>query len=514
MRGGAPVGSSWYGLEPDLTDRALADRACLAVLDLVRSRCVTASVDAYSDYQEELPAPARAAQDELRARGASRRRGDPGMAVELDPADPQDWALLRAFAAWSIHVELDSAGGTLAVLHDCGRSISAELSPAEADGLGRALGGEVRVAALGTRRRGRPVLGRLGRRTLPPQVFTATLRSELGEPRRLRPISSSPRSRVWRARLAGRPVVIKQIVANADIDDDADQRFSRELAGLRLAARVDPPVVPALLGADPDARVLVLQRLTGRQLSQGWQLDYAAALARFHAAGRHVEPGTLPAWPGPEAEDVTAFLALAEWLGIAVPEALAADLQAVVGRSEQSNARCLLHGDPCPDNLVATPLGIRFFDLEQVALGDGLVELAYLRMGFPTCWCVTSVAAPVLRAAEQAYRDTWLAETGEPARGDLTEACIGWLLRGDALVARAERGTVDQLGRLADADWRWGTVTARERLAYRLGAVAELIGDDGAHAEFGRLAGAMHDAMLRRWPALRRPPARATIRQV
>jgi hypothetical protein len=240
--------------------------------------------------------------------------------------------------------------------------------------------------------------------------------------------------------------------------------------------------------------VLVLQRLVGRQLAEGWQLDYAATLARFHAAGRHVEAGTLPAWAGPDAADITAFLSLADRLGVATPPGIGRDLADLVQRGEQCTGQSLLHGDPCPDNLVMTAAGIRFLDLEQAALGNGLVELAYLRMGFPTCWCVTSVAGPLLRAAEQTYRAAWLLETGEHVRGDLTDACIGWLLRGDALVERELRGVSDLFARLVSADWRWGTVTARERLAYRLGVVTELIGEDREQARLGTLTSAMRDA--------------------
>ena len=275
-------------------------------------------------------------------------------------------------------------------------------------------------------------------------VFGEALRAQLGQPRRLRPLPSSPRSRVWRGPAHGQPVVIKQIVAGAD----ADQRFSRELTALRLAARVDPPVVPTLLGADPDARVLVLQRLAGRT-GRG----LAARLCRRSGPVPCRRParrrGDVARLGRPGGRRCHAFLTLAEWLGVAVPSAVAADLNAVVGRSEQSSRAVPAAWRSVPGQSGGDPAGVRFFDLEQVALGDGLVELAYLRMGFPTCWCVTSVAEPVLRVAEQAYRDTWLAETGEPVGGDLTEACIGWLMRGDALVARAERGTADQLARLS-----------------------------------------------------------------
>lgn len=148
-------GARWYVVVQDGTDRALAEQACLAILEVVRARTERVCIDAYSDYRDSLTARAQAAQDELRARGALRRRGDPGMAVNLDPTYPPDWELLRAYASWSIHVELDGSEGSLATLHDCGHSISARLSQAEADQLNRAPAGTLRVEALKTPRRHR-----------------------------------------------------------------------------------------------------------------------------------------------------------------------------------------------------------------------------------------------------------------------------------------------------------------------------------------------------------------------
>ncbi|HEV2886153.1 MAG TPA: hypothetical protein VGX49_04520 [Jatrophihabitans sp.] len=154
MTGNSRSGKSptrWYVVSEDVTDRELAERACLAVLDVVRARTRRITVDAYSDYRDSLSARAQAPQDELRARGqlsTGRNRGDPGMGVELDPSRPADWDLVRAYAAWSIHVELDSAESTLATLHDCGHSIGAELTEAEADQLAHLLAGVLRVEPL------------------------------------------------------------------------------------------------------------------------------------------------------------------------------------------------------------------------------------------------------------------------------------------------------------------------------------------------------------------------------
>ncbi|HEX4222672.1 MAG TPA: hypothetical protein VHZ97_09945, partial [Pseudonocardiaceae bacterium] len=91
--------------------------------------------------------------------------------------------------------------------------------------------------------------------------FGADLLDQLGTPRKARKLVSSPRSRVWRVELADGPAVVKQLVAG----DGADERYARELAALRIAARARPPIVPAVLGTDPVDRVLVLAAVEHRR---------------------------------------------------------------------------------------------------------------------------------------------------------------------------------------------------------------------------------------------------------
>ncbi|MET9663316.1 aminoglycoside phosphotransferase family protein [Streptomyces sp. NPDC006510] len=330
--------------------------------------------------------------------------------------------------------------------------------------------------------------------------FGDGLRAELGSPGRSRRLDSSPRSRVWRVELAGGPAVVKQIVDGPD----AEQRYGRELAALRLAARADEPVVPALLGTDPGERVLVLEHLDHRRPPGDWIVDYAAALARLHATARPGDAGVLPRWLGPDEADIESFLGLAGALGVPVAPGVSGELCDLVDRLGRAPGHALLHGDPCPGNDLHTTGGIRFIDFEQASLGSGLVELAYLRIGFPTCWCVTAAAAPLLDRAEVAYRTAWRTETGTEPHGDLTDACAGWLLRGDALVERARRGTTDHLARIPDRDWKWGTATARQRLVHRLGVVGRMTADRAGLSGLSRLSTDMRHRMLARWPTL--PP--------
>ncbi|MFG3257057.1 phosphotransferase family protein [Streptomyces sp. NPDC048172] len=340
--------------------------------------------------------------------------------------------------------------------------------------------------------------------------FGEKLRAELGVPGEGRRLDSSPRSRVWRAELSGAPVVIKQFVEGPE----AAERYAREVTALRLASRVEPPVVPALLGTDPDAHVLVLEHVDEGRPGEEWVIDHATALARLHAATGPDDSGALPAWSGPDESDVDSFLALAGALGVPPSPGVRAELDALVDRLRTAPGdHALLHGDPCPGNDLHSGGGVRFIDFEQASLGSGLVELAYLRVGFPTCWCVTAPPPPLLRAAEAAYRATWRDATGTDVPENLTDACAGWLLRGDALVQRAYRGTADHLALLPEQDWEWGTATARQRLVHRLGVVSGMAAEEGTGGlkRLGELATSLRAAMLTRWPTLRPLPTRRPL---
>jgi hypothetical protein len=345
----------------------------------------------------------------------------------------------------------------------------------------------------------------------------------------IREIASSERSRVWLVEFGGEPAVVKQTAGGAD----ASARYRREIAALTVAASVRPVVVPELLGLDADARVMVLEYVAhGGPTAAGWHADYATALARLHAVaatphrGPDPRPGTampserpadsaalsdsaggpgsadLPDRVGPALGDVQAFAGFAARLGVAVPSGAEDELAALVERLAVAGRGALLHGDPCPDNAVPTAAGMRFVDLEQAAWGPGTVELAYLTMAFPTCLCATATSDAVGAESIATYRGTWRAITGTDPDGDLTDAAVGWLITGDALVWRARRGAGDHLARAARRDWRWGTGTARERILHRLGVVAHAARNRDDLARVARLCSDLSAAMLRRWTGL------------
>lgn len=328
------------------------------------------------------------------------------------------------------------------------------------------------------------------------------LTTMLGEPKPVRRLSSSRRSRVWLAEFDGAAAIVKQIVAG----EGADDRFSREIAALRLADRARPAVAPLLLATDPGKRVLVLEYLVSRPSAPDWLTDYAVALARLHATTNARDEGVLPVEATAGPDDVRAFIALAGALDVTVPAAAVEELDQLLDRLQPAGHHALLHGNPCRDNDVYTEEGTRFVDFEQASLGNGLTELAYLRVGFPTCWCSIDVSASARIEAESAYHEMWKELTGTDSRDDLADACVGWLIRGNSLVPRAQRGSTDYLARVARRDWHWGTATVRGRLLHRLAVVAGCR-DQPTLTNIAELSQAMHDEMHRRWPKLRTLPA-------
>ncbi|MFF7247265.1 phosphotransferase family protein [Embleya sp. NPDC008237] len=335
-----------------------------------------------------------------------------------------------------------------------------------------------------------------------------TLRAVFGPPKKAKLLDSSPRSRVWQVEFGGERAIVKQITDAGDNRYGAPERFAREVAGLRLAAR--GPVGPRVLGADPDGCVMVLEYLDDLGRTDDWMPGHAEALARLHALTGPADATELPAWRPPSEADADSFLALATTLGVPIPPGAPDELAALLTRLDPAGRYALLHGDPCPGNDLRTVDGVRFVDFEQAALGDGLVELAYFRVAFPTCWCAMSVTGAPLAEVEAVYASTWRTLTGQATdtEAGIADACAGWLIRGDALVERAHRDQADQLARVPVADFTWGPVSARERLVHRLDVVAATTSEP-LH-ELAILARRLHHHLLKTWPTLQPLPGPET----
>jgi hypothetical protein len=128
----------------------------------------------------------------------------------------------------------------------------------------------------------------------------------------------------------------------------------------------------------------------------------------------------------------------------------------------------LVHGDPCPDNVLLTPQGATFLDFEFAAPGHALIDAAYWRMGFPTCWCAGRIPDTVADRVEQAYRDA-VADAIPQARVDAEfhrEYAV-------AVVVRLFASLEWHLDSALKSDSTWGIATKRNRILWHLQSAIE-----------------------------------------
>lgn len=96
----------FYVVDKDILDRDEAAFVSAVVLDVLGEDAAGAWVDAYSDFDDEMPEAVKAVQVALMELGARQHRRDPGMGIELDLSNPVHARLLERFAPWSINVDL------------------------------------------------------------------------------------------------------------------------------------------------------------------------------------------------------------------------------------------------------------------------------------------------------------------------------------------------------------------------------------------------------------------------
>jgi hypothetical protein len=341
---------------------------------------------------------------------------------------------------------------------------------------------------------------------------------------------SSPRSVVRRLRLRGTWCGHDQLIIKQAVGEGAAKRFVWELAALRFLASldIDPPVAPRLFAWDASAQLLLLEDLGDHSLATTLLgqdraaahtalVAYATGLGRLHARTAGRESGAAAVGEALEAApeylgnsrggcDGVGFRRLCEAAGVAVDAAFDDDLHRVDALLTAPGAfRVLTHGDPCPGNERLKHRGVVFFDFEASAFNHALLDGTYLNMAFPTCWCVGAIPPEVLSDAQAVYRETLAA--GVPQAADaaiysrhLLYASARWLLTGDAVVPRAQRGDDGHLLALLAADWSWGPSTARQRLLCRLLAFRKLALATNDLLGLAEIAFRLHRTLASRWP--------------
>src|SRR4051812_14768644 len=101
----------------------------------------------------------------------------------------------------------------------------------------------------------------------PNEIHAALARMGLtapGERPDLEPLTGGVSSTILRVALPSGPVCVKQALARLKVAAEwfaPVERYAAEVAWIRAAAAVEPAMVPAILGEDPQARLFVLSWL-------------------------------------------------------------------------------------------------------------------------------------------------------------------------------------------------------------------------------------------------------------
>ena len=347
----------------------------------------------------------------------------------------------------------------------------------------------------------------------------ALLTRALGEPGAVQAAESLwDRGHVFRLRLAsGRTVILKRKRRQWPI---GAQLFGDELAALDYLNGMPVPVAPRLLGADPQAGLLLMEDLgdgatladslmaAGRERVQAELIAYGRALGSLHAwsmghageaAGvraRHGPGSAGPRWRDAVQRGKEPFLTTAATLGVAshgVAEEIDQVHRMIVGTSYLG----LVHGDPCPDNVRLIDGTCRIVDYEHAGWGPVAYDAGYLLAPFPSCWCFARLPDEVAGPAVAAYRailETAGIELG-PEWESVTTAVLAaaFLGRGQMFAEALDRDDDD-----------WGTTTMRPRLLAWLRSFTGRAGD-GTLPRLQAAAAAMRDRLAERWAGARIP---------
>jgi hypothetical protein len=337
--------------------------------------------------------------------------------------------------------------------------------------------------------------------------------ADLGGPERrnliLRATASGPDG-------AARPVIVK---ATRVEGYDATSVDAWRTSGLikEWAAKALPGAdsSPALLAADLIQGVLVFEDAGAdlpslvQTLLHGTAAEaecaltaYATALGRLHAAtaGRAAEHAALVRAALPNAEVPPRGRTWIERVVSKAPALLGGtlpedELTLIEGRLLAPGPwTSLVHGDPCPDNVVLTSTGeALLLDFEFSVFGHALFDAGYWWMGFPTCWCAGALPVAVSRRLDAAYRAA-ADQRGVDDAAFVRESAIvnaAWLF--DSLAWLLEPALAD--------DEAWGTASRRARILHYLDVTIRRTGEAGVLPGINAVAASWRAQLAGLWPS-------------
>ena len=196
-------------------------------------------------------------------------------------------------------------------------------------------------------------------------------------------------SDIWRVDLERGPVCVKRALAKLRVAQDwfaPVERNAYEAAWMRRAAAVVPEAVPALLGQDAAAGVLVMDYLDPArhalwksELRAGRAVPEVAAAVGERLVRIHAATADDPAVAAEFATDRIFYdIRLEPYLvATAAGHPDRADALHELVATTAATRRCLVHGDVSPKNILIGPSGPVFLDAECAWYGDPAFDLAF-----------------------------------------------------------------------------------------------------------------------------------------
>jgi thiamine kinase-like enzyme len=222
-------------------------------------------------------------------------------------------------------------------------------------------------------------------------------------------------------------------------------------------------LVEPLLGSDQtQAESALLQYATC--LGQ-LHTDTLGKAAEFAELFKTISPGAKPTRPSTRVTvDIHKHQSILESLGIQPESSYLHDLEAInEALNDPGEFLAYIHADACPDNVLDTGKELRLIDFETGHFGHALIDAAYGRMMFPSCWCANRLPHKMVQQMENTYRAIFsqrcpIAEDDKIFEAALVKACGFWLL--NTLTRFLEHAL--------EKDLDFGTSTIRQRILARL----------------------------------------------
>jgi hypothetical protein len=247
-------------------------------------------------------------------------------------------------------------------------------------------------------------------------------------------LGGSKLSTVVRVRVAASPFALpRTLVVKRYVEPGRSESFVREAVSYQLftALSADERMCPELYAHDAVAGVIVIEdlgraptladKLLGDDArgAERALLSWARSLGRMHATTAGREPdfdalmrrlsattkvkGDPLAVNGPAAIERLPQL-LEDALGVHTPAHVFERAERTRWLLATSRHRGFSPSDLCPDNNLITSRGVRFLDFEGGCVRNIMLDAAYLRVPFPSCWCAFALPAGMTDAMFAAWR--------------------------------------------------------------------------------------------------------------